>query len=87
MCSPGAHDSFCSSGVFKKILNNFLEFTFFFTCVLKTRVFLKCFFLCILFHFTLLSLILGGSNKMHEGKNYQDFLKWEVVFRSFSYNN
>ena len=24
---------------------------------------------------------------MHEGKNYQDFLKWEVVFRSFSYNN
>ena len=27
-------------------------------------------------------------NKMHQGGNYQDFLKWgEVVFRSFSYNN
>lgn len=30
----------------------------------------------------------GGSNKMHQGGNYQDFLKWEwVVFRSFSYNS
>ena len=29
----------------------------------------------------------GGSNKMHQGENYQDLLKWGVVFRSFSYNN
>ena len=28
-----------------------------------------------------------GSNKMHHGENYQDFLKWGIVFRSFSYNN
>ena len=29
-----------------------------------------------------------GSNKIHQGENYQDFLKWgEGVFRSFSYNN
>ena len=28
-----------------------------------------------------------GSNKMHPGENYQDFLKWGIVFRSFSYNN
>ena len=36
--------------------------------------------------YTLLCLIVrrGGSNKMHQGENYQDFLKWEVVFRSFS---
>ena len=28
-----------------------------------------------------------GSNKMHQGGNYQD-LNWEaVVFRSFTYNN
>ena len=29
----------------------------------------------------------GGSNKMHQEENYQDFLKWGVVFRTFSYNN
>ena len=30
----------------------------------------------------------GGSNKMHQGESYQDFLKWGgVVFGSFSYNN
>ena len=34
---------------------------------------------------TLLCLIVGGregSNKMHQGKNNQDFVKWWVVFRS-----
>ena len=31
----------------------------------------------------------GGWNKMHQGENYQDFLKWvrEGVFKSFCYNN
>ena len=30
----------------------------------------------------------GGSNKMHQRSNYQDFLKWgEGGVRSFSYNN
>ena len=30
----------------------------------------------------------GGSNKMHQGGNYGDFLKWwGGVFKSFSYNN
>ena len=28
-----------------------------------------------------------GSNKMDQRGNYQDFLKWAGVFRSFSYNN
>ena len=31
------------------------------------------------------------SNKIHQGENYQNFLKWwgggGIVFRSFSYNN
>ena len=38
---------------------------------------------------TFLCLIVGESNKMHQGENYQNFLKWwgGVVFRSFSYNN
>ena len=35
----------------------------------------------------LLGLIVGGSNKMHQGENHQDFLKWGVAFRLFSYNN
>ena len=32
----------------------------------------------------------GGSNEMHQGGNYQDFLKWKGgggIFRSLSYNN
>ena len=36
---------------------------------------------------TLLRLIIGVSNKMHQGRKFQDFLKREVVFRSFYYNN
>ena len=39
---------------------------------------------------TLMCLIAGGSNKMHQGENYQDFLKWRgggSVFKSFSYDN
>ena len=40
-------------------------------------------FLCVLT--TLLCLIVGGGgggglNKMHQGKNYQDFLKWRGHF-------
>ena len=47
-------------------------------------MFFRNWYLC-----TLLCLIVGGSNKMHPGGNYQDFLKWgrDVCFRSFSYNN
>ena len=44
MCFPGAHDSFCSSGVFKKILNNFLEFTFFFYLCFEDKSFFKMLF-------------------------------------------
>ena len=37
---------------------------------------------------TFLCLIVGGSNKMHQGENYQNVLKWgRGVFMSFSYNN
>ena len=30
-----------------------------------------------------------GSNRMHQGGNYEDFLKWDGgdCFRSFSYDN
>ena len=38
--------------------------------------------------FTLSCLIVEGrSNEMHQGGNYQCFLKWGDTFRSFSYNN
>ena len=27
------------------------------------------------------------ESKIHQGGNYQDFLKWGVIFRSLSYND
>ena len=79
-------------------IRNFSYMRFFFFT--KWSMFRWSILLILVYNFNLVTLLYlylmlncsgRGSNKMHQGGNYQDFLKWGVeggvVFRSFSYNN